>query len=297
MKKIIKIFIILMGLSFITNASALGYCDTTGASEDDNGVITFTGNPTMANCSFAPDEYIVTIYKIGLCTQEPTRPTFSTVYDVSSCEEVIVSPNGQVVNIAAGSELVLNDTSKPPNGTYNYGYILMSNNFGFKAKKQFTNTMHTYLNGESGNYCWTLDGNNDNSVQNSGAWSNPSILVQCGGADGSAETYYEKLDVFDGDVVSFAMAAFDVGNGTVSLDLITDANELLVNRSNTADRVFGMQAFTTAVEVNSSSTLFTISFDVNQAATIWMFQDSGRANEYQVFAIGSGPFSLFMNVE
>ena len=98
-------------------------------------------------------------------------------------------------------------------------------------------------------------------------------------------------------MVTFAMAAFDVGNGTLSLDLITDANELLVNRSNTADRVFGMQAFTTAVEVNSSSTLFTISFDVNQAATIWMFQDSGRANEYQVFAIGSGPFSLFMNVE
>jgi len=66
------------------------------------------------------------------------------------------------------------------------------------------------------------------------------------------------------------MVAFDVGNGTVSLDLITDANELLVNSSNTADRVFGMQAFTTAVEVNSSSTLFTISFDVNQAATLWM---------------------------
>tara|TARA_B110000090_G_C13260235_1_gene400059 strand:- start:60 stop:953 length:894 start_codon:yes stop_codon:yes gene_type:complete len=297
MKKIIKIFIMLMGLSFITNASAEGYCDTTGASENDNGVITFTGNPIMANCSFAPDEYIVTIYKIGLCTQEPARPTFSEVYDVSSCEDVINSPNGQVVNIAAGEELVLSDVSKPPNGTYNYGYILMSNNFGFKAKKQFTNTMHTFLNGGSGNYCWTLAGQNDNSEQNAGAWTNPSPLVQCGGADGSAETYYEKLDVFDGDTVSFQMAAFAVGNGTLSIELTTDANKLLVNSLNTADRVFGKQTFTTPVVVKSSTTLFTISFDVNQSATMWMYQDAGRANEYQVYAIGSGPFSLFMTVE
>lgn len=296
MKKIIKIFIMLMGLSFITNASAEGYCDATGASENDNGVITFTGNPIMANCSFAPDEYIVTIYKIALCTQEPTRPTTSKVYDVSSCEEVINSPNGQEVNIAAGEELELSDVSKPPNGTYNYGYLLMSNNFGFKAKKQFTNTMHTYLNGGSGNYCWTLAANNDNSVQG-GAWTNPSPLVQCGGVDGSAEPYYEKLDVFDGDIVTFQAAAFAVGNGTLSVDLVTDANKLLVNRTNTADRVFGMQTFTTAVVVNSSSTLFTISFDVNQSATMWMYQDPGRANEYQVYAIGSGPFSLFMTID
>ena len=55
------------------------------------------------------------------------------------------------------------------------------------------------------------------------------ILVQCGGADGSAETYYEKLDVFDGDTVSFQMVAFAVGNGTLSIELTTDANKLLVN--------------------------------------------------------------------
>ena len=58
-----------------------------------------------------------------------------------------------------------------------------------------------------------------------------------------------------------------------------------------------MQTFTTPVEVKPSTTLFTISFDVNQSATMWMYQDAGRANEYQVYAIGSGPFSLFMSVE
>ena len=54
------------------------------------------------------------------------------------------SPDGQDVNLAAGSEMTLSDVTRPANGSYSYGYILMANTFGIKAKKQFTNTMHTY---------------------------------------------------------------------------------------------------------------------------------------------------------
>ena len=53
--------------------------------------------------------------------------------------------------------MTLSDVTRPANGTYSYGYILMANTFGIKAKKQFTNTMHTYDSGASGNYCWTKD--------------------------------------------------------------------------------------------------------------------------------------------
>ena len=66
----------------------------------------------------------------------------------------------------------------------------------------------------------------------------------------------------------------------------------------TADRLFGVQTFTTPVVVTSSSSVFTISFGVNQASSMWMSEDGGLpANEYQVYAIGSGPFSTFMTVE
>ena len=149
----LKIIAAFTMFSFFSNANAQGYCDSSGASEDGDGVITFTGlEGAIGDCAFAPDEYTVKIYKLALCTTAPTRPTTTDTYDVSSCVDVINSPDGQDVNLAAGSEMTLSDVTRPANGSYSYGYILMANTFGIKAKKQFTNTMHTYQDGVSGNY-------------------------------------------------------------------------------------------------------------------------------------------------
>ena len=80
--------------SFFSKANAQGYCNTTGASEDADGVITFTGEEgSMGFCAFAPDEYTIKIYKMALCTTAPTRPTLTDTYDVSSCVDVINSPD------------------------------------------------------------------------------------------------------------------------------------------------------------------------------------------------------------
>ncbi|MDA9097210.1 hypothetical protein N9J50_02620 [Methylophilaceae bacterium] len=264
-------------------------------SEDADGVITFTGvESSMGDCAFAPDEYTIKIYKMALCTSTPTRPTTTDTYDVSSCEDVIVSPDGQDVNLAAGSEITLSGVTRPANGSYSYGYILMANTFGIKAKKQFTNTMHTYQDGATGNYCWTKDAAAYNSDSDSAGWSDPSPLVECGGASGTAGTYVETLDQFD--VGQYTAGPISVTNGTLSADLITDASGLLVTAITTADRLFGVQTFTTPIIVTTDSSLFTVSFGVNQASSIWM-TDEGAANEYDVYAIGSGPFSTFMTVE
>ena len=136
----LKIIATLIMLSFFSKANAQGFCSTTGASEDANGVITFSGDEgSIGFCAFAPDEYTIKIYKMALCTTAPTRPTLTDTYDVSSCVDVINSPDGQDVNLAAGSEIALSDVSRPANGTYPYGYILMANTFSIKAKKQFPN--------------------------------------------------------------------------------------------------------------------------------------------------------------
>jgi len=281
-------------LSFFSNANAQGYCDATGASEDADGVITFTGDEsTIGFCAFAPDEYTVKIYKMALCTTAPTRPTTTDTYDVSSCVDVINSPDGQDVNLAAGSEMTLSDVSRPANGSYSYGYILMANTFGIKAKKQFTNTMHTWEDGVSGNYCWTKDDTDYSS--NSETWDSETTLVECGGAGGTAGTYTEILDNFDTD--DYSEDAIAVTGGTISADLITNSNGLVVTEVLIADRLFGVQTFTTPVVVTSDSTVFTVSFGVNQASSMWMTSGGVPANEYQVYAIGSGPFSTFMTVE
>ena len=291
----LKIIVTLAMLSFFSNVKAQGYCSGTGVSEDADGVITFTGSESaMAECAFAPDSYTIKIYKMALCTTAPTRPTTSDTYDVSSCVDVINSPDGQDVNLAAGSEMTLSDVSRPADGSYSYGYILMANTFGIKAKKQFTNTMHTYQDGATGNYCWTKEASAFNSDSDNSGWEDPSPLVECGGASGTAGTYVETLDQFDSDV--YIAGPISVTGGTLSADLITNASGLLVTAPTTADRLFGVQTFTTPVEVTSGSTVFTVSFGVNQASSMWM-TDEGAANEYDVYAIGSGPFSTFMTVE
>jgi len=295
MMKLIKLFSSLTMLAFFCNANAQGYCDTEGASEDANGVITFTGNESeMGFCAFAPDEYTIKIYKMALCTTAPTRPTTTDTYDVSSCVDVINSPDGQDVNLAAGGEMTLSDVTRPANGSYSYGYILMANTFGIKAKKQFTNTMHTWEAGVSGSYCWTKDATDYSS--NAEDWDpDGTTLVECGGAGGTAGTYTEILDNFD--IGEYTVDATAVTGGTLSADLITNANGLVVGAVQTADRLFGVQTFTTPVVVTSDSSVFTVSFGVNQASSMWMTSSGVPLNEYQVYAIGSGPFSTFMTVE
>ena len=296
----LKIIAALTMFGFLSNANAQGYCDGPNESEDSDGVITLQGTQDDIDCAFAPDEYTITIYKMALCTSAPTRPTAADTYDVSSCVDIINSPDGQAVNLAAGEEMVLSDVSRPADGSYSYGYILMGNNFGIKAKKQFTNIMHTYQDGTSGNYCWTKDATeyaSENDNLEGDGWDDPSPLAECGGAGGTAGLFNEILDQFGVD--EYSVDPFPVNGGTLSADLIKDSDGFLATTSQSADRLFGVQTFTTPVVVTPSSSVFTVSFGVNQASSMWFYEDIGRGNpnQYQVFAIGSGPFSTFMTVE
>ena len=296
MMRMIKILMVLLLLGFLNNLRAQGFCSGNGASEDDDGVITFSGSVDLMNgCNFAPDEYTVTLYKLALCTDLPTRPTVNTEYDVSSCVDVIDSPSGQQVNLAAGSEIILDGAVRPANGVYDYGYILMANVFGIKASKQFTNTMHTYRNGPAGNFCWTLDSSAFKSDDDTFPIPppNPTPNLKCGAVAETAGTFDESLDMFGPN--TYVTGPFPVESGTLSADLITDASKRLVNADKTADRLFGVQTFTSSAIVNSDSSLFTVSFGVNQAASMWM-ENQGNPNEYNARAIGSGPFSTYMTV-
>lgn len=296
MKNWIKIIVTLTTLGFFSNLSAQGYCDGPNESEDSNGVISLVGSDQNINCEFAPDDYSIIIYEMALCTSAPTRPTTTDTYDTSSCVAIINSPSGQSVNLAAGSEMALSDVTRPPDNTYAFGYILMGNNIGIKAKKQFTNTMHTFNNGTSGNYCWTLNATANSSDADSSGWISPTQLVQCGGASGSAGTYTEVLDQFG--VNEFDIGPISVTGGTLSADLITASAGIVVSATNTADRLFGIQTFTSPVVVTPNSSVFTVSFGVNQASSMWFFEDLTQgANQYQVYSIGSGPFSTSMGVE
>ena len=181
MKKLLLILFFVLG--FTTQAIADGFCEgplgTEKAIESAAGVITFSGaEGSIGDCSFAPDEYQVTIYEMSLCTSIPTAPTTGSAYDTSTCSIVINSPSGQTVNMAAGSEVALTDFTRPPIGTYSHGHMVIGNSFGINVTKQFTNTMFRYDTGATGNYCWTL-GATEHTSDFSGVPTNPTPYASC----------------------------------------------------------------------------------------------------------------------
>ena len=296
-KATIILFLISLGFSFSSYAD--GFCEgplsEENAIESAAGVITYQGNENaIGDCAFAPDEYTVTIYEMGLCTSDPTAPTTSSAYALDTCSTVINSPSGQTINLAAGSELTLTDVTRPTNGTYTHAYMVLGNSFGITVTKQFTNTMHRYDTATSGNFCWTTSGTEHNSDW-SGTPANPTTFANCGDEEDAAPaTYTEILDHFDTDTYNYGPVSVESGNLTAYL--VTDSNDRLVNAVKTADRIFGKQTLNTAAEVTSTSSSFVVSFGVNQATSTHM-SDEGSANTYDVIAFGSGPFSAFITVE
>ena len=297
MKKIFLTLFFIMG--FTNQALADGFCEgplgTAKAIESAAGVITFSGaEASIGDCSFAPDEYQVTIYEMSLCTAIPTAPTTSSAYDTSSCSIVINSPTGQTVNMAAGSEVALTDFTAPPVGTYTHGHMVIGNSFGIKVTKQFTNTMFRNDTTATGNYCWTLAAT-EHTSDFEGDPTDPTPFASCGGSGDTAPAMYtEVLDAFAPGTYNYGPVA--VQSGTITAYLVTDSNDRLVNAVKTADRLFGIQVFSTPVEVKPDSSSFTISFGVNQATQVHM-ADKGVTDQYKVIAFGSGPFSSFMTVE
>ena len=293
------IILFLISLGFSINSYADGFCEgplgAENAIESAAGVITYQGNENaIGDCAFAPDEYTVTIYEMGLCTSDPTAPTTSSAYALDTCSTVINSPSGQTINLAAGSELTLTDVTRPTNGTYTHAYMVLGNSFGITVTKQFTNTMHRYDTATSGNFCWTTSGTEHNSDW-SGTPANPTTFANCGDEEDAAPaTYTEILDAFDTDTYNYGPVSVESGNLTAYL--VTDSNDRLVNAVKTADRIFGKQTLNTAAEVTSTSSSFVVSFGVNQATSPHM-RDEGSSNTYDVIAFGSGPFSAFITVE
>ena len=293
------IILFLISLGFSHSSYADGFCEgplgAENAIESAAGVITYQGSENaMGDCAFAPDEYTVTIYEMGLCTSDPTAPTTSSAYAVGTCSTVISSASGQTINLAAGSELTLTDVTRPTNGTYTHAYMVIGNSFGITVTKQFTNTMHRYDTATSGNFCWTTSGTEHNSDW-SGTPANPTTFANCGDEEDAAPaTYTEILDHFDTDTYNYGPVSVESGNLTAYL--VTDSNDRLVNAVKTADRIFGKQTLNTAAVVTNTSSSFVVSFGVNQATSTNM-SDEGSADTYDVLAFGSGPFSAFITVE
>ena len=131
------------GLTILSHSKPVNATDacpdpSTITSPNDFGDGTSFISTTGGSCYGTPEEYGVTIYKMGLCTSNPAPSSAGSAPDTSSCSFNFEKDDGvgEAASFAAGGEVDLSEeySSRPDVGTYTYAYIEIKNSFDVKAK-------------------------------------------------------------------------------------------------------------------------------------------------------------------
>ncbi len=92
-------------------------------------------------CRSTPDQYGVTVFKMGFCEKNPGNPTGSSILegtkpDYSSCTWAFESASGEVADFSAGGSVDLSKaaSSAPAAGVYPHAVMLISKDFRIKGK-------------------------------------------------------------------------------------------------------------------------------------------------------------------
>ena len=178
-KKIIRSFLTIITFSFILNFSFISdsysnICATAPAGtvysgsgddagknaegallvqDDGSGDITsfaLASSPSTFNiggsdntCLITPDHYKITLYRLGLCTEDPFREpddthTNTIKADLSSCVTIYNNVSGNELDITPSGEIDLTDQPiSIPVGTYKYPYIVVDNHIYLKHIQKF----------------------------------------------------------------------------------------------------------------------------------------------------------------
>ncbi len=100
-----------------------------------NANLTYIAGTLQGQCLHTPDQYILTIYEMGLCTSDPTA---AGNFNKSNCVETMISTSGTEVDLAPGSAAsktaaLPSSSSRPASNSYTHAYILLGNNFKMKG--------------------------------------------------------------------------------------------------------------------------------------------------------------------
>ena len=105
-----------------------------------NATLNYIGGTLQGQCLHTPDQYVLTIYEMGLCTSDPTA---AGNFDKTSCVETMISTSGTEVDLAPGSATSKTAAlpaapNRPANGSYTHAYILLGNNFKMKGSYELS---------------------------------------------------------------------------------------------------------------------------------------------------------------
>jgi hypothetical protein len=259
--------------------------------KDANGAITST-----STCYVQPDEYYMTIYKMGLCTAQPA-PSLTTAADFSSCTTVFESTTGSRIKVIKGTSSALTGTmTRPPNGSYTYGYVIAEPQFEIKTQHTFsTSRIAAGATGyPSGTTCWSTLGT---AYVYSNSTSAPAT---CGNPVSGNDVTTQKMNSF-----SPTSASSNAMFSTTAAYLVDSTMKQSAGANNSMGsitRLLGVAPM--AVTVSASTTGMNSSFKVSQGSTVAMCDannaycgTNNAVNGGSIVYFGGGPFAVLMTLQ
>ena len=236
------------------------------------------------SCYGTPEQYGVTIYKMGLCTTDPKPTAVGSAPDTSSCSFNFEKDDGvgEPASFAAGGEVSLSETysSRPDVGEYEFAYIEIKNSFDIKAK-------YGPL-GDAANTTYFTNGTLGESGTVTGSSTTPTA------SDGYATTT-APLNTFFGDggtAICAATASESVSGGTISAYLLDSSDKLIADDSSVTKcsgvtKLLGVMQLDTKVNITASTTSVKTTFKVTDNGTTIIYDDGADG-----LLFDSGPFSV-----
>ena len=239
---------------------------------------------SVGACYGTPEEYGVTIYKMGLCTTNPKPTAVGSAPDTSSCSFNFEKDDGvgEAASFAAGGEVDLSEaySSRPDVGEYEFAYIEIKNSFDIKAK-------YGPL-GDTSNTTYFTNGTLSEAGTVTGSSTTPTA------SDGYATTT-APLNTFFGDSgeeICSATAEESVSGGTIRAYLLDSSGTLIADDSSATScsgvtKLLGIMQLDTKVNVTASTSSIKTTFKVTDNGTTVIYDNASDG-----ILFDSGPFSV-----
>jgi len=234
---------------------------------------------TTGNCAGTPDEYGVTVYKMGLCTSNPAGSPGSAA-DYSSCSLSFEDASGSYTSFAAGGSSALPATfsSRPADGTYNYAIILISKTFKIKAE-------YGPIVPPGGGAAVTY-------------YSTPTSVGSTGTPNITGAATAEPVDTtsFNPGNACDAQDTVSGSSGPMTGYLLDSGESLIVDDTSVtscagAEYILGVVALTSPVTIDETVTALDATFTVTNNGTTIASDQGGTGIIFE-----SGPFDVVLSV-
>ena len=277
------------GLTILSHSNPVkaSACPTasTITSPNDFGDATSFLATTGGSCYGTPEEYGVTIYKMGLCTSNPAPSSAGSAPDTSSCSFNFEKDDGvgEPASFASGGEVDLSAeySSRPDVGNYNYAYIEIKNTFDIKASygPLGDSARTTYFTNGTVSEAGTVTGASTTPTESDGYVTTEAPLTTFGFLEGGGQECQ-------------ATGEENVTGGTIRAYLLDSSGTLIADDSSATEcsgvtKLLGIMQLDDAVSITSSTTSVKTTFKVENNGTSVVYDDVADGIRFD-----SGPFSV-----